>query len=79
MTNNLKKTEETRQQRFKRVACNRTNDIIRKLRLLGNCSNRSGYDYDEQQVNKIFSTIEREIREAKARFTYGRNKKEFKL
>lgn len=70
---------ESRESRFKRIAAKRTNDIIHKLRLLGNCSNRSSYDYDEQQVGKIFSTIERELKEAKARFTYGRNKREFKL
>lgn len=70
---------ESRESRFKRIAAKRTNDIIYKLRLLGNCSNRSSYDYDEQQVGKIFSTIERELKEAKSRFTYGRNKKEFKL
>lgn len=70
---------ETRETRFKRIAAKRTNDIIYKLRLLGNCSNRSSYDYDEQQVTKIFLTLEREVKAAKARFTYGRNKKEFKL
>ncbi|MDH4203732.1 MAG: hypothetical protein OEV87_12695 [Phycisphaerae bacterium] len=78
-TENQPEASETRESRFKRIAAKRTNDIIHKLRLLGNCSNRSSYDYDEQQISKIFSTIERELKEAKARFTYGRNKKEFKL
>lgn len=76
---NLPEAAETREGRFKRIAAKRTNDIIQKLRLLGNCSNRSSYDYDEQQVSKIFLTIEQELKEAKSRFTYGRNKKEFKL
>jgi len=73
------KTRETREQRFKRLAEKRTNAIINKIRLLGNCSNRSSYDYREKQVAKIFSTIERELREAKARFTYSKKDKEFKL
>ncbi len=70
---------ETREVRFKRIATKRTNDIIHKLRLLGNCSNRSAYDYTEEQINKIFSAVERATREAKSRFTYTQKKKEFKL
>lgn len=72
-------TEENRDDRFKRVAAKRTNDIIHKIRLLGNCSNRSSYNYDEQQVNRIFSAIEQELKAAKARFTYTKLKREFKL
>lgn len=74
----VENTEETREERFKRIASYRTNDIIHKVRLLGNCSNRSSYDYTEQQVTKIFSAIEREVKTAKARFTYTK-KTEFKL
>jgi hypothetical protein len=69
---------ETREQRFKRIAEKRTNDIMRRIRLLGNCSNRSAYDYTDQQVAKIFAAIDKEVREARARFTYTR-RKEFKL
>lgn len=72
-------TEENRDDRFKRVAAKRTNDIIHKIRLLGNCSNRSSYNYDEQQVNRIFSAVEQELKAAKARFTYTKLKREFKL
>jgi len=69
---------ENRQERFKRLATKRTNDIIKKVRLLGNCSNRSSYDYKEQQISKIFSAIEKEVKQAKARFTFTR-KKSFRL
>jgi hypothetical protein len=69
---------ETREQRFKRIAEKRTNDIIRRIRLLGNCSNRSSYDYTDQQVSKIFAAVDKEVKEARARFTYTR-RKEFKL
>jgi len=71
--------EESRSERFKRIASKRTNDILHKIHLLGNCSNRSAYDYTEEEVNKIFSAVEKEMRQARARFTFGRNKKEFKL
>jgi hypothetical protein len=71
--------EETRTQRFKRIATKRTNDIIRRIRILGNCSNRSAYDYTEEEINKIFGAIGKELKDANARFVYTRNKKEFKL
>jgi hypothetical protein len=71
--------DETRSQRFKRIATKRTNDIIRRIRLLGNCSNRSAYDYNEEQINKIFAAMEKEIREAKSRFSFPKNKKIFRL
>jgi len=63
-----KNCEETRQQRFKRVATRRTNDILNRLRILGNCSNKSSYSYDEEEIKKIFSAIEGELRSVKAMF-----------
>lgn len=71
--------EETRTQRFKRIATKRTNDIIRRIRILGNCSNRSAYDYTEQEIDKIFTAIGKELKTANARFTFTRNKNIFHL
>ena len=71
--------EETRKDRFKRIVTKRTNDIIRRIRILGNCSNRSSYDYTEQDVNKIFAAIGKELKTANARFTFISRKKDFKL
>ena len=70
---------ENRTNRFKRIAESRTNAIIKRIRILGNCSNRSSYDYSEQQVNKIFAAIDSEIKTAKARFTFTKERKTFKL
>jgi len=70
--------QEMRTHRFKRIATKRTNDIIRKIHILGNCSNRSSYDYTEQEVNKIFAAIGKELKSANARFSFGR-RNEFKL
>jgi hypothetical protein len=70
---------ESRADRFKRIAENRTNELIRRIRILGNCSNRSSYDYTEQQVNKIFAAIDSELKSAKARFSFTREKRTFTL
>jgi hypothetical protein len=73
-----KNSKETREERFKRVAARRTNDILRRIRILGNCSNRSGYAYKEEDIQKIFSAIEAELRSAKVLFT-NRRKTNFQL
>jgi len=71
----MAKTEETKRERFVRLAEARTNKIIDMLQLLGNCSNSSTYDYTQQDVDKIFSAIESEVREAKKKFNRVESKK----
>lgn len=71
---------ETSEQRFKRLASHRTNQIFEKLRILGNCANRNVYTYTKEDVEKIFSAIEKKVKEVKARFTQnGKNKEKFQL
>ena len=70
--------QETRHERFKRIAAKRTNEILEKIRILGNCSNKSSYEYTEEEVNKIFSEIEKQLKLTKAKFLAGRRER-FKL
>jgi hypothetical protein len=70
--------EETRHDRFKRVASKRTNEILEKIRILGNCSNKSSYEYTEEEVNKIFSEIDKQLKLTKAKFLGGKRER-FKL
>ena len=65
---------ETRKDRFRRIATKRTNDIIDKIRILGNCSNKSTYEYTEEDIKKIFHTIDRELKNTKAKFSPKRKK-----
>ncbi len=69
---------ETRSERFKRLATARTTAVLDKLRLLGNLSTKANYDYSEEEVNKIFSAIDSQLRTIKAKFS-GNIKREFKL
>ncbi|PIV38386.1 MAG: hypothetical protein COS30_02370 [Candidatus Portnoybacteria bacterium CG02_land_8_20_14_3_00_45_8] len=64
--------------RFKRLATQRTNIVLKRLKVLGNCSNRNIYEYDEQDIDKIFYEIERKVKETKAKFHFPK-KREFKL
>ena len=70
MENDKKKEE-----RFLKIAENRTNTILQTLRLLGNCSNANNYKYTDQQVKQIFSAIENELKITKMKF----EKKEIKF
>ena len=64
--------------KFTKIAEARTNKIIDMIRLLSNCSNRSYYDYSEEDIRKIFNAVEREIKLAKAKFE-GTKKSKFSL
>lgn len=69
---------ESRNERFKRIATRRTNNILNQIRLLGNLSNKSTYEYSEEEVSKIFSAIDSLLKISKAKF-HSHKKKEFKL
>ena len=73
-----KEEKETRHERFKRVASKRTNEILEKIRILGNCSNKSSYEYREEEINKIFSEIDKNLKLTKAKFLAGKRER-FKL
>ena len=56
---------ETKRERFVRIAEARTNKILDMLRLLGNCANKSNYDYNDDDTKKIFAAIDKELKETK--------------
>jgi hypothetical protein len=64
--------EESKNDRFKRIATRRTNEILQKIRVLGNCANRSSYEYSEDEVEKIFSEINKQLKITKTKFLDGR-------
>lgn len=70
---------EEKREKFKRIAERRTNTVLEQLRLLGNCANKHNYLYTEEDVKKIFSVIESELREVKAKFNSNSNKEKFRL
>lgn len=59
---------ETKRERFVRLAEARTNKILEMMRLLGNCSSKSNYEYTEEDIKKIFNTLEKELKNTKNRF-----------
>jgi hypothetical protein len=70
--------KETRSERFKRSATARTNAVLKRLKVLGNCANRQRYEYSEEDVEKIFTAIEQTMVGVRRMF-YFPKKDQFKL
>lgn len=71
---------ETKRKKFIRLAELRTNKILKMLQLLGNCSSKSNYDYTDEDVRKIFTVLEEELKNTKSKFLGSKQKNNiFKL
>lgn len=71
---------ETKREKFVRIVEARTNKIIDMFRLLGNCSNKANYDYTDADVQKVFNTLEKELKATKMKYlTTGTEEEKFKL
>ncbi len=75
-----KKKYNNSRERFLDVAEARTNAVLDRIRILGNCSNKSLYSYSPDEINKIFKTIQDDLDHNKARFKLEESRKrKFKL
>ena len=68
MASQVTESAETKDERFSRLAEQRVNAILDKLRLLGQLSNRRNYVYSEEQVATIFRAIQKELNSTRAKF-----------
>ena len=71
--------EETKRDRFLRIAERRTQQVLEKIRVLGNCSNRSIYEFTDDEVERIFQAILRQVDFTRAQFQDRSKRAEFKL
>jgi hypothetical protein len=68
--------ETVKQQNFKRIAENRTEKIVNLISKLYNLSNSSFYEYTDEQIDKMFDVIQKELDKQKEEFKKkGKNKK----
>ena len=58
-----------KREKFVRLAEQRVNRTIRELKLIGNLSNRSAYSFGDEDVKKIFRSLQKEMDASKARFS----------
>lgn len=64
---------ESKHNKFHRLAKLRGERALKDIRLVGNLSNKNNYDYTEAEVKALFNVLEEELRVAKLGFI--RNKK----
>lgn len=62
-------------EKFERLAERRVSVVIKKLRLIGNLSNKNNYSYTDNHVKQIIDAIEAELHLLKSRFKEETTKK----
>jgi len=62
--------------KFKDLAIKRVNSALKAIGLIGNLSNRSNYDYTDEDVEKIFRALADEIKECRQRFEFAKKTKD---
>ena len=70
---------ETDREKFVRLANKRVNNAIKAIELIGNLSNRSNYDYTQDDAEKIFLALNRELKACRERFASAGGKREQKF
>lgn len=67
--------------KFVELANNRVNRAIKDIRLIGNLSNKSAYEFTDEDIRKIFKTLQRELESSRSRFSDsdGRSDADFRL
>lgn len=68
-----KENIETKRERFIRLAERRVNVILEQIRKLGNLSSTKNYEYNEDDVKRIFLEINRALRKTKSLFDESPN------
>lgn len=70
----------TKRDNFIRLAEGRVTRAIDSIRVIGNLSNRSNYEYTEEDTKRIIDALQREVNELKLQFKPKvSTKKGFKL
>ena len=65
-----------RRNRFEKVAARRTQKILEYLDSLANCSNKSNYEYSDEDVRKMFSVLKDKMKNTEAAFGHAISKNE---
>lgn len=66
---NSTQESESKREKFTRIVEARTNKAAEMIRLIANCANKVTYEYTDDDVRKIFNFLDKEIKNAKNRFT----------
>jgi hypothetical protein len=64
----LSEKDQEKRSRFVNTAPGRTRAVLKALRVLGNCSNRSSYSFTEDEAAKVIYAVGRAVEELNERF-----------
>lgn len=59
---------ENKEARFKRIAQKRVQRVLDSIRSLSQCSNKRMYQWNDEQMEKIWSAIDKELKTCKDSF-----------
>lgn len=62
---------ESKREKFVRLAESRTLKVREAIQLLSKCASTSAYDYDQEDVKQIFTTLRKDLDNAEAKFKHG--------
>lgn len=73
--------DRNKRDKFVKLATRRVTRALREIRLIGNLSNRSAYEYTDEDVRKIVRALQRELETMRSRFSgpSGGGESEFTL
>jgi hypothetical protein len=60
--------QESKRDRFERLAERRVTNALKQIRLIGNLANRGNYDYTDEHVRQLLDALEAEMRHLRKRF-----------
>ena len=66
--------DETKEDKFKRIAEARVNKLLKQFSTLRNCANHRVYSYNDLEVNKIFKALEEELKLTRQFFVNNKGK-----
>jgi hypothetical protein len=61
--------KEEKKKNFEMLAEKRVSEIIKRLQILGNLSNKSNYHYNQEHVDQIFKALDKEFKNLKIKFS----------
>lgn len=59
---------ETKEDRFKRVVQKRVQNVLDSIRRLSQCSNKRMYEWEDEQLKKIWAALDKELKLCKSSF-----------
>ncbi len=72
-------SDETKREKFVRLAENRVNSVLKGIELLGNLSNSSNYDFNKDDLDKIIKTLKAAVSDLEKNYNGTEKSKKFKL